>query len=104
LSPGTSEYRLLTQIRDEAHRFAITHHRKVRAKLSHGSALTEIPGIGPTLRQKLMTTFGGLDGLKRASLEELRAVPGLRESAAVALHSFFQSADGADSSESEDLD
>lgn len=93
LSPGTPEYRLLTQIRDEAHRFAITHHRKVRSKLSHGSALTDIPGIGGVLRQKLLTTFGGLGELKKASLGELRKVPGMRESAAVALYSYLQAQD-----------
>jgi excinuclease ABC subunit C len=87
LSPGTSEYRLLTQIRDEAHRFAITHHRKRRSQISQGSALEDIPGIGPTLRQKLLTTFAGLDGLRAASLDQLRAVKGLRDSAAVALFS-----------------
>lgn len=65
----------------------------MRAKLSHGSSLPDIPGIGATLRQKLLTTFGGLEGLKRASLDELRAVAGLRESAAVALYSYLQCAD-----------
>lgn len=91
LSPGTPEYRLLTQIRDEAHRFAITHHRKVRAKLSHGSELTDIPGIGPKLRQELLTRFGGPEGLRQASLNQLRDVKGLRESSAVALFSRFRS-------------
>ncbi len=91
LSPGTPEYRLLTQIRDEAHRFAITHHRKVRSKLSHGSELTDIPGIGEVLRNKLLTTFGGIEGLKKASLDDIRNVTGMRESAAVALYSYLQS-------------
>ena len=90
LNPGTPEYRLLTQIRDEAHRFAITHHRKVRSKLSHGSQLTDIPGIGAVLRQKLLTSFGGLDGLKKASLDDLMQIQGMREGAAVALYSYLQ--------------
>jgi excinuclease ABC subunit C len=90
LSPGTPEYRLLTQIRDEAHRFAITHHRKRRAKISHGSDLEDVPGIGPALRKQLLETFGGLDGLKKASLADLKAIKGLRESAAVALFSRFR--------------
>src|SRR5690606_33087627 len=58
LAPGTPEYRLLTQIRDEAHRFAITQHRKRRAKISHGSDLESIPGIGPSLRKILLQEFG----------------------------------------------
>ncbi len=90
LATGTPEYRLLTQIRDEAHRFAITHHRKRRAKISQGSSLEEIPGIGPALRKKLFETFGGLDGLKAASLTQLQAIKGLREAAAVALYGSFR--------------
>ncbi|MCX6110485.1 MAG: excinuclease ABC subunit UvrC [Proteobacteria bacterium] len=90
LSPGTPEYRLMTQIRDEAHRFAITHHRKRRGKLSHQSDLEAIPGIGPTLRRVLLETFGGLDGLNRATLAELKAIKGLRESSAVALFSHLR--------------
>ena len=104
LNPGTPEYRLLTQIRDEAHRFAITHHRKVRSKLSHGSELTDIPGIGAVLRQKLLTTFGGLDGLKKASLDDLRQVQGMRETSAVALYSYLQTESEGDSTSQGDLD
>ncbi len=91
LAPGSPEYRLFTQIRDEAHRFAISHHRKKRAKISVGSDLDAIPGIGPKIRSKLLETFGSLDKLKLASLEELRKVKGLRESSAIALHSFLNS-------------
>lgn len=91
LAPGTPEFRLFTQIRDEAHRFAISHHRKRRAKISANSDLDAIPGIGPKLRAKLLETFGSLDNLRRASLDELRTVKGLRESAAIALHSFLHS-------------
>jgi excinuclease ABC subunit C len=91
LAPGSPEYRLFTQIRDEAHRFAISHHRKKRAKISAGSDLDAIPGIGPKLRAKLLETFGSLDKLRLASLDELRKVKGLRESSAIALHSFLNS-------------
>lgn len=93
LATGTPEYRLLTQIRDEAHRFAITHHRKRRGKISHASALEEIPGIGPKMRILLLERFGGLEGLRKATLDDLKAVKGLREAAAVALYSQFQSVD-----------
>ena len=91
LAPGTPEFRLLTQIRDEAHRFAITHHRQRRGKLAHASDLEAIPGIGPTMRKVLLTEFGGLDGLRQATLAQLKAVKGLRESSAVALFSYFRS-------------
>jgi len=90
LAPGTPEYRLFTQIRDEAHRFAISHHRKKRAKLSASSDLDTIPGIGPKLRAKLLETFGSLENLRKASLDELVKIKGLRESSAIALHSFLQ--------------
>jgi excinuclease ABC subunit C len=93
LAPGTPEYRLFTQIRDEAHRFAISHHRKKRAKISIGSDLDAIPGIGPKLRVKLLETFGSLENLKKASLDELVNIKGLRESSAIALHSFLQGED-----------
>jgi excinuclease ABC subunit C len=86
LAPGSPEYRLMTRLRDEAHRFAITHHRKKRAKVLQGSTLENIPGIGTKMRQKLLAEFGGLDGLKRATLEQLQKIKGLRKESAVALH------------------
>jgi excinuclease ABC subunit C len=58
LRPGTSELFLMTQIRDEAHRFAITHHRKRRGKRALHSALDEIQGVGPALKKLLLHTFG----------------------------------------------
>ncbi len=90
LNPGTPEFRLLTQIRDEAHRFAISHHRKVRSKNALTSSLTEIPGIGLKMQQKLITQFGNWDRLRTAPLEELVKVKGLRKTTAVALHSHLQ--------------
>lgn len=103
LAPGTPEYRLLTQIRDEAHRFAITHHRKRRAKISHGSALEEIPGIGPAMRAKLLQTFEGLPGLRKATLDQIKAIKGLRESAAVALYSHLRNLDIDENDSSEEV-
>lgn len=93
LATGTPEYRLLTQIRDEAHRFAITHHRKRRGSIAQASGLEEIPGIGPSLRGKLLEAFGGLEGLRQATLEDLKKIKGLREAAAVALFSQFRSSE-----------
>lgn len=86
LKPGSAPYRLLTHIRDEAHRFAITHHRKQRAQLFTGSVLDEVPGIGAVLRKRLIATFGGIEGLKCATLDEIQKVPGMKEPVAVALH------------------
>ncbi|MBL8086996.1 MAG: excinuclease ABC subunit UvrC [Chthonomonas sp.] len=66
---------LLRRLRDEAHRFALTLHRKVRDKRMTGSILDEIPGVGPRRRRLLLRTFGSVDGIRRASVEELSSVP-----------------------------
>lgn len=87
LAVGSPEYRLMTQIRDEAHRFAITHHRSRRKKELQSSLLEKIPGIGPKLRKRLLEKFGSLENISKASLAQLLSVPGMRESIAVALHS-----------------
>ncbi len=68
---------LLQRIRDEAHRFAITAHRARRTKSGIASQLDEIPGIGPKRRRALLNTFGSMDGLRQASLQQLAAIPGI---------------------------
>ncbi len=68
---------LLQRIRDEAHRFAITAHRKQRTKMGMASVLDKIPGIGPTRRRWLLNHFGSLEAIREASLEELTAAPGI---------------------------
>ena len=68
---------LLQRIRDEAHRFAITAHRKLRTKQGLASRLELIPGIGPVKRKRLLQHFGDLDAIRNASLEELTAVEGI---------------------------
>ncbi len=77
---------LIQQIRDEAHRFAITAHRKARGKARRRSSLEEIPGIGAKRRQRIMQHFGGLQGLSRASVDDLQKVPGISAQLARAIH------------------
>ncbi len=82
LPAGSSALRLVQRIRDEAHRFAVTYHRKLRAKGAGSSALDGIPGVGPALRGRLLGRFASVAGIRRASIEEIAAVPGIGESLA----------------------
>ena len=68
---------LIQQVRDEAHRFAITKHRAKRDKRRGGSVLEAIPGLGPKRRRDLLTHFGGIQGVLKASEHDLKNVPGL---------------------------
>lgn len=77
LRQNSNELHLLQRLRDEAHRFAITYHRQRRTKRTLTSVLEDIPGVGPTRRRQLLTTFGSLKRLREADLESLKAVPGL---------------------------
>lgn len=77
---------LLQQIRDEAHRFAITAHRQRRGKKRTQSFLDEIPGIGPKKRRELIHFFGGQQEIKRASIEDLQKVPGISRNLAESLY------------------
>ena len=75
--------RLLQRIRDEAHRFAITFHRLSRKKRDLRSELDVIPGIGVRRRKTLLTSFGSLSGVRRATREELASVVGAKTAEAV---------------------
>lgn len=75
--PESPASHLIQQIRDEAHRFAITGHRGRRQKAASKSTLEQIPGIGPRRRRALLNHFGGLQGVNKAGVEELSSVPGI---------------------------
>ena len=80
---------LIQRIRDEAHRFAITFHRKLHGKRNLVSVLDHIVGIGPKRRQSLRAHFGSLEKIKEASVEELAAAPGMNRTSAEAVRHFF---------------
>ncbi|MDL1920776.1 excinuclease ABC subunit C, partial [Chloroflexi bacterium CFX5] len=73
---------LMQRIRDEAHRFGITAHRKKRSKLGLASQLDSIPGIGPARRKALLKHFGSVDKIREAGIEELLKVKGMNEASA----------------------
>lgn len=77
LAGRSPEEYLLQRLRDEAHRFAIGHHRKARSKESLYSRLDDIPGVGPVLKKRLLQSFGGTRGLARASVEQIASVQGV---------------------------
>ncbi len=77
LAEDTPGLHLIQQIRDEAHRFAISGHRGARAKSRNRSVLEDIPGLGPKRRAQLLKHFGGLQGVRKAGVEDLAAVPGI---------------------------
>jgi excinuclease ABC subunit C len=89
LRPNTVELFLLSRIRDEAHRFAITHHKKLRRKEALRSDLERVPGIGPQRRRQLLRTLGSLKRVREANVEELAAVPGMTRRAAEAVARYF---------------
>lgn len=77
LDESDAALHLIQQIRDEAHRFAITGHRKKREKASLSSTLRSIPGVGPKRAKNLLTHFGGLQQLSKASVEQIAQLPGI---------------------------
>lgn len=90
--PRTSQaLYLLQQIRDEAHRFAVTYHRERRGKKMKESALDGIPGLGEVRKKKLLRHFGSVKRIREATLDELRAVRGIPEGVAQAVYGALRS-------------
>jgi excinuclease ABC subunit C len=89
LDAESSALHLILQIRDEAHRFAISGHRAQRAKKRTQSPLEDIAGLGPRRRQTLLKHFGGLQGITRAGVEDLARIPGISNKLAQAIYGRF---------------
>ncbi len=89
-------FQLLTRIQDEAHRFAIEFHRKLRSAGQVHSVLDDIKGIGPARRKALMKHYMGLEGIRNAEVEELKAVPSMDERSAKAVYAFFHAKEHGD--------
>jgi excinuclease ABC subunit C len=83
LQRGSPVLQLIQRIRDEAHRFALTRHRKRRSRRTLRTELTELPGIGPLTARKLLRTFGSLEGVRQADPAELARVAGSRAARAI---------------------
>ncbi len=94
LDHHTPELHLVQRIRDEAHRFGITHHRALRGKAFVHSQLEDIPGIGPKRRKALLSRFGSLKAIREATEAELLATPGISKPAAEAVLAWARDSKG----------
>ena len=89
LPPRSPALHLLQQIRDEAHRFALTGHRQRRGKTRKQSILEQIPGLGPKRRRELVKYFGGQQEIKKASEEEIAKVKGINKKLAEDIYTYL---------------
>ncbi|MBM2830452.1 MAG: excinuclease subunit [Gammaproteobacteria bacterium] len=89
LSSDSSALHLVQQIRDEAHRFALTGHRQRRKNARKRSPLDDIEGVGSKRRHNLIRHFGGIQGIVRAGVEDLAMVPGINKSLAQKIYDSF---------------
>ena len=85
----TEGFKLITRIQDEAHRFAIEYHRKLRGKTQTRSVLDDIPGIGEKRRKALMLHFKDIDRIRGASVEELAEAEGMTGKTALSVYQYF---------------
>lgn len=89
IDKNSEGFRLITRIQDEAHRFAITFHRKLRGQEQVRSILDDIPGVGPARRKDLMRHFENIDAVRNATVEELKKLPSMNEKSAKDIYNFF---------------
>ena len=96
LDPTSPALHTLQKIRDEAHRFAITYHKKLRSKRTLQSVLDTIPGVGPTIRTSLLKTLGSARRVRESSVAELAAVPKVTPTLAQRIHDHFHGKESGD--------
>jgi len=89
LSRYPTALHLLQRLRDEAHRFAVTYHRRVREQEDFASRLDDIPGLGPEKKKALLKEMGDLERIRTAAAEELRLIPGIGKKLASRIEGFF---------------
>lgn len=89
IEADSEAFKLITRVQDEAHRFAIEFHRKLRGQSQVHSILDDIPGVGPKRRKDLMKHFQNLEAIKNADIEELKKLPSMNEKSAIDVYNFF---------------
>jgi excinuclease ABC subunit C len=89
MDPTSPALHTLQKVRDEAHRFAITYHKKLRTRRTIQSVLDAIPGVGPTIRTSLLKTLGSARRVREASVAELAAVPKVTPKLAQRIYDYF---------------
>ncbi|MGB9921017.1 MAG: excinuclease ABC subunit UvrC [Moorellales bacterium] len=94
LGQDSPALQLLQEVRDEAHRFAQSYHHRLRQRETRRSLLEEIPGVGPARRRALLAAFGSVEGLRRASVEEIAAVKGMNRALAARIKAYLEAEAG----------